>query len=90
MTKASADDFFDLMERYQLANQLDPSLKQQNQSKNDKDDTKKLMEKLNDKKRKAQPKKYDSNGPAPKKSCLIQTVPIQPMSVKPCANKPIG
>jgi hypothetical protein len=30
MTKASADDFFDLMEHYQLANQLDPLLKQQN------------------------------------------------------------
>jgi hypothetical protein len=71
MTKASADDFFDLMECYQLTDQLDPSLKQQNQSKNDKDDTKKLTEKLNDKKHKAQPKKDDSNVPAPKKSCLI-------------------
>jgi hypothetical protein len=71
MTKASADDFFDLMERYQLANQLDRSLKQQNQSKNDKDDTKKSTEKSNDKKRKAQTKKEDFNAPAPKKSCLI-------------------
>jgi hypothetical protein len=71
MTKASADDFFDLMECYQLADQLDPSLKQQNQSKNDKDDTKKSTEKLNDKKHKAQMKKDDSNAPVPKKSCLI-------------------
>jgi hypothetical protein len=71
MTKASADDFFDLMECYQLTDQLDPLLKQQNQLKNDKDNTKKLMEKSNDKKRKAQPKKDDSNAPAPKKSCLI-------------------
>jgi hypothetical protein len=66
MTKASADDFFDLMECYQLANQLNPSLKQQNQSKNDEDNTKKLTEKLNDKKCKAQLKKDDSNAPAPK------------------------
>ena len=71
MTKASADDFFDLMECYQLTNQLDPSLKQQNQLKNDKDDTKKSTEKSNDKKCKAQTKKDDSNVPAPKKSCLI-------------------
>jgi hypothetical protein len=71
MTKASANDFFDLMEHYQLADQLDPSLKQQNQSKSNKDDTKKLTEKSNDKKRKAQMKKDDSNVLAPKKSCLI-------------------
>jgi hypothetical protein len=71
ITKASVNDFFDLMECYQLADQLDPVLKQQNQSKTNKDDNKKLMEKLNDKKRKAQPKKDDSNVPALKKSCLI-------------------
>jgi hypothetical protein len=71
MTKASADDFFDLMEHYQLTDQLNPLLKQQNQSKNDKDNTKKSMEKSNDKKCKAQPKKDDSNAPAPKTSCLI-------------------
>jgi hypothetical protein len=41
-------------------------LKQQDQSKTDKDDTKKLMEKSNDKKHKAQPKKIDSNVPAQK------------------------
>ena len=29
------------------------------------------MEKLNDKKHKAKPKKNDSDAPAPKKSCLI-------------------
>jgi hypothetical protein len=66
MTKASADDFFDLMECYQLTDQLDPLLKQQNQSKNDKDNTKKSTEKLNDKKHKAQMKKDDSNAPVPK------------------------
>jgi hypothetical protein len=49
ITKASVNDFFDLMECYQLADQLDPVLKQQNQSKTNKDDNKKLMEKLNDK-----------------------------------------
>jgi hypothetical protein len=63
--------FFDMMEHYQLADQLDPALKQQNQSKTDKDDSKKLMEKSNDKKRKAQSKKNDSNVLAPKKLCLI-------------------
>jgi hypothetical protein len=58
--------FFDMMEHYQLTDQLDPSLKQQNQSKIDKDDSKKLTEKLNDKKHKAKPKKNDSNVLAPK------------------------
>jgi hypothetical protein len=48
INKSSAKDFFDMMEHYQLADQLDPALKQQNQSKTDKDDSKKLMEKLND------------------------------------------
>jgi hypothetical protein len=56
---------------YQLTDQLHPRLKQQNKLKTDKDDTKKSTERLNDKKRKAQPKKDDSNAPAPKKSCLI-------------------
>jgi hypothetical protein len=46
-------------------------LKQQNQSKIDKDDSNKSMEKLNDKKRKVQSKKNDSNVLAPKTSCLI-------------------
>ena len=71
ITESSADDFFDMMEYYQLADQLDPLLKQQNQSKTDKDDSKKLTEKSNDKKCKAKPKKNDSDVPAPKKSCLI-------------------
>jgi hypothetical protein len=60
-----------MMECYQLANQLDPMLKHQNQSKTDKDDSKKSTEKSNDKKCKAQSKKNDSNARAPKKSCLI-------------------
>ena len=60
-----------MMEHYQLANQLYPLLKQQNQSKTNKDDSKKLMEKLNDKMRKAKMKKIDSDAPVPKKSCLI-------------------
>jgi hypothetical protein len=67
----SADDFFDMMECYQLTDQLDPSLKQQNQSKTNKDDSKRLMEKSNDKKHKAKLKKNDSDAPAPKKSCMI-------------------
>ena len=55
-----------MMECYQFVNQLDPSFKQ-NQSKIDKDKSKKSTEKSNDKKRKAQPKKDDSNAPVPKK-----------------------
>jgi hypothetical protein len=38
-----------MMECYQLTDQLNPSLKQQHQSKTNKDDFKKSMEKLNDK-----------------------------------------
>jgi hypothetical protein len=71
ITTSSAADFFDMMEHYQLANQLYPLLKQENQSKTNKDDSKKLMEKLNDKMRKAKMKKIDSDAPVPKKSCLI-------------------
>jgi hypothetical protein len=41
-------------------------LKQQNQSKTDKDNSKKSMEKSNDKKRKVKPKKNDSDVAAPK------------------------
>jgi hypothetical protein len=63
ITASSADDFFDMMECSQLANQLIPLLEQQNQSKTDKDDSKKLMEKSNEKKRKAKPKKNDSDVP---------------------------
>jgi hypothetical protein len=55
-----------MMERDQLTDQLDPSLKQQNQSKTNEDKTKKLTEKPIDKKCKAKPKKNDSNAPAPK------------------------
>jgi hypothetical protein len=55
-----------MMEHYQIADQLNPSLKQQNQSKTDKGDSKKLMEKMNDKKCKAKLKKNDSDVPAPK------------------------
>jgi hypothetical protein len=69
MTKASVDDFFDFMERYQIADSIDPLLKPKDQSKIDKDDNKKSTEKLNDKKRKAQTKKDDA--PVPKKSCLL-------------------
>jgi hypothetical protein len=46
-------------------------LKQQNQLKTNNDNNKKSMEKSNDKKCKAQPKKDDSNALAPKRSCLI-------------------
>jgi hypothetical protein len=63
--QCSVKDFFDMMERYQFANQLDPSFKQ-NQSKIDKDKSKKSTEKSNDKKHKAKPKKNDSDLPAPK------------------------
>jgi hypothetical protein len=61
ITASSADDFFDMMEHYQLADQLNPLLKQQNQLKTNKDDSKKLTEKSNDKKRKAKLKKNDSD-----------------------------
>ena len=50
---------------------LDPSLKPQNQSKTNKDESNKLTEKSNDKKCKAKPKKNDSNMPAPKKPCML-------------------
>ena len=71
MTTASVDDFFDRMERYQIADNIDPLLKPQNQSKADKNESNKSTEKSNDKKRKAKSKKNDSDAPAPKKSCLI-------------------
>jgi hypothetical protein len=59
------------MERYQIADSIDPLLKPKDQSKTDKNETNKLTEKLNDKKGKAQSKKNDSDALAPKKSCLI-------------------
>jgi hypothetical protein len=67
--QCSVQDFFDMMECYQVADQLDPSLKQ-NQSKTNKNKTKKLMEKSNNKKCKAMPKKNDSDLPVPKKACM--------------------
>jgi hypothetical protein len=63
--------FFDMMECYQLTNNLDPSLKQQNQAKIDKDESNKLTEKPNDKKHKAKPKTNHSDMPVPKKACML-------------------
>jgi hypothetical protein len=60
-----------MMECYQLANNLDPLLKPQNQSKTNKDKSNKSMEKSNDEKCKAKSKKNDSDVPAPKKTCMI-------------------
>jgi hypothetical protein len=71
MTTASVDDFFDRMEHYQIADNIDPLLKPKDQSKTNKNEMNKLTEKSNDKKRKAKSKKNDSDAPAPKKSCLI-------------------
>jgi hypothetical protein len=59
-----------MMKCYQLPNQLDPTLKQ-NQSKANKDKSKKSMEKPNNKKHKAKPKTNDSVMLAPKKTCMI-------------------
>jgi hypothetical protein len=67
----SITDFFDMMKHYQLAHNLDPSLKQQNQSKTNKDESNKLTEKPNDKKYNAKPKTNDSDMPAPKKACIL-------------------
>jgi hypothetical protein len=62
----SVNDFFEVMERYQIADQLDPLLKPKDQSKTDKHESNKLTEKSNDKKRKAKLNKNDSDLPAPK------------------------
>jgi hypothetical protein len=60
------------MEHYQIADSIDPLLKPKDQSKTNKNESNKLTEKSNDKKRQAKPKKDDSNARAvPKKSCLI-------------------
>jgi hypothetical protein len=67
----SVCEFLDIMECYQIANNIDPLLKPKDQSKADKNETNKSTEKSNDKKRKAKSKKNDSDAPAPKKSCLI-------------------
>jgi hypothetical protein len=61
-----------MMEHNQLADNLDPSLKQQNQSKTEQDESNKLTGKPTyDKKRKAKPKKNDSNMPVPNKACML-------------------
>jgi hypothetical protein len=64
-------NFLDVMECYQIANNIDPLLKPKDQSKPDKNKTNKLMEKSNDKKRKAKSKKNNSDTPVPTKSCLL-------------------
>jgi hypothetical protein len=56
---------------YQLADNLNPSLKQQNQSKTNKNNSKKLTEKPIDKKHKAKPKKNDSDMLGLKKPCML-------------------
>jgi hypothetical protein len=71
MIHCSVHDFLDIMEHYQITDNIDPLLKPKDQSKANKNEMNKLMEKLNDKKRKAKSKKNDSDAPAPKKSCLI-------------------
>jgi hypothetical protein len=74
---------------YQISDQLAPLLKQQNQSKTDKDDVKKSMEKPNDKKCKAKSKKNDSDVLAPKKTCMIHGPNSSHMTdeCKLCKNK---
>jgi hypothetical protein len=67
----SVHDFLEIMEHYQITDNIDPLLKPKDQSKANKNETNKLTEKSNDKKRKAKSKKNDSDVPAPKKSCLI-------------------
>jgi hypothetical protein len=67
----SIHDFLDIMERYQIADNIDPLLKPKDQSKANKNETNKSTEKSNDKMRKAKSKKNDLDAPAPKKSCLI-------------------
>jgi hypothetical protein len=63
--------FFEVMECYQISDQLDPLLKPKDQSKTDKDESNKSLEKPNDKKHKAKPKKNDSQTPAPKKPGML-------------------
>jgi hypothetical protein len=67
----SVHDFLDIMECYQIANNIDFLLKPKDQSKANKNEMNKSTEKSNDKKRKAKSNKNDSDVPAPKKSCLI-------------------
>jgi hypothetical protein len=70
MIHCSVHDFLDIMERYQIADNIDPLLKPKDQSKANKNETNKSTEKSNDKKRKAKSKKNDSDAPAPKKILL--------------------
>ena len=62
--------FFDMMEHYQLTDQLHPPPKQ-NQTKNNTNDSKKSTEKSNNIKHKAKLKKNDSDLLAPKKACML-------------------
>jgi hypothetical protein len=59
------------MECYQLTNNLNPSLKPQNQSKTSEDKSNKSTEKPNDKKLKAKPKTNDSDTLVPKRACML-------------------
>jgi hypothetical protein len=77
--QCSVKDFFDMMQCYQLADNLNPSLKQQNQLKTNKDESKKLTEKPIDKKHKAKPQKNDSDSPALKKACMLHGPDISHM-----------
>jgi hypothetical protein len=71
MIHCSVRDFLEIMEHCQIADNIDLLLKPKDQSKAYKNETNKLTERSNDKKRKAKSKKNDSDAPAPKKSCLI-------------------
>jgi hypothetical protein len=53
MIHCSIHDFLDIMECYQIADNIDPLLKPKDQSKANKNETNKLTEQLNDKKCKA-------------------------------------
>jgi hypothetical protein len=64
-------DFFEVMESYQIADQVDPLLKPKDQLKTDKDESNKLSEKPNDKKHKAKPKKNDSEMLVSKDPCML-------------------
>jgi hypothetical protein len=75
INQCSVKDFFDMMECYQLAKNIDPSLKPQNQLKTDNDESNKLTEKSIDKMCKAKPKPNDSNMPLPNKPCMLQQLP---------------
>jgi hypothetical protein len=62
------------MERYQIANNIDPLLKPKDKSKADKNETNKSTEKSNDKKRKAKSKKNDSDALAPSQKILLDSL----------------